>query len=243
MDLLLEWLSQKVFPTTIKGLGKQSMQVILNDVEVRVLGSLVEKQITTPEYYPLTLNALVQACNQKNNRNPVVALDEPTVSEALESLRAKNLVYVFYGSTSRVAKYKHMMGEIYDLKAQELAIICVLMLRGPQTPGELRGRTERLYDFSGLSEVEETLNTLEAKEPYALVVKLPRQPGQKEVRYAQLLAGEVSLEYQSESAESEPANHPPKRDRLTALEQELEALRTELKSFRQEFEDFKKQFD
>jgi uncharacterized protein len=219
------------------------MQVILNDVEVRVLGSLVEKQVTTPEYYPLTLNALVQACNQKNNRNPVTALDEPTVSQALESLRGKNLVYVFYGSTSRVAKYKHMMGEIYDLNARELAVMCVLMLRGPQTAGELRGRTERLYDFSGLGEIEETLGALEAKEPEALILKLPRQSGQKEARYAQLLAGDVSLEYQAESTESDPAINQTKRDRLSALEQEVEALRAEIKSMRQEFEEFKKQFD
>src|SRR3954470_6148304 len=204
------------------------MQAILNELEVRVLGSLIEKQITTPEYYPLTLNALVQACNQKNNRNPVVTLDEPTVSEALESLRGKNLVYVFYGSTSRVAKYKHMMGEIYDLDARELAIMCVLALRGPQTPGELRGRTERLYDFSGLGEVEETLNSLEAKEPDALVVKLPRQSGQKEIRYAHLLAGEVSLEYQAEGSDSEAAINPTRRDRVTELEREVEALRAEM---------------
>ena len=220
------------------------MQGILNDVEVRVLGSLVEKQITTPEYYPLTLNALVQACNQKNNRNPVVTLDEQTVTQALESLRAKNLVYVFYGSTSRVAKYKHMMGEIFDLNARELAVMCVLMLRGPQTVGELRGRTERLYDFSGLGEVEETLNALAAKEQQSLAVKLPRQPGQKEVRYAHLLAGEVSIEsLERESSESEPAINPSKADRLTGLAQEVEALRSEIKDLRQEFEDFKKQFD
>ncbi|MBA3766550.1 MAG: YceH family protein [Acidobacteria bacterium] len=221
------------------------MQGILNDVEVRVLGSLVEKQITTPEYYPLTLNALIQACNQKNNRNPIATVDEPTVSQALESLRGKNLVYVFYGSTSRVAKYKHMMGEIFDLNAQELAVMCVLMLRGPQTVGELRGRTERLYDFSGLGEVEETLNSLVAKESQALAVKLSRQPGQKEVRYAHLLAGEVSIEYQAEreSSESEPAINPAKPDRLTGLAQEVEALRSEIRNLRQEFEDFKKQFD
>ncbi|HVG35306.1 MAG TPA: YceH family protein [Pyrinomonadaceae bacterium] len=219
------------------------MQVILNDVEVRVLGSLVEKQVTTPEYYPLTLNALVQACNQKNNRNPVTALDETIVSQALESLRGKNLVYVFYGSTSRVAKYKHMMGEIYGLDARELAVMCVLMLRGPQTSGELRGRTERLYDFSGLGEVEETLSALEAKEPDALILKLPRQPGQKEARYAHLLAGEVSLEYQTDGTDSDPAINQTKRDRLSALEQEVEALRAEFKSMRQEFEEFKKQFD
>lgn len=221
------------------------MQEILNDVEVRVLGSLIEKQITTPEYYPLTLNALVQACNQKNNRNPVVAFDEQMVAQALESLRGKNLVYVFYGSTSRVAKYKHMAGEILDLGPQELAVMCVLMLRGPQTVGELRGRTERLYDFAGLSEVEETLNTLAAKEPQALAVKLPRQPGQKEVRYAHLLAGEVSVEFQadSESSASDFPINPTKRERLTDLEQEIEALRSDMRSLRQEFEDFKKQFD
>jgi uncharacterized protein len=221
------------------------MQVILSDTEVRVLGSLIEKQVTTPEYYPLTLNALIQACNQKNNRNPITALDEPTVADALESLRGKNLVYVFYGSTSRVAKYKHMTGEIFDLTPQELAVMCVLMLRGPQTVGELRGRTERLYDFKGLGEVEETLNTLAAKEPQPLAVKLPRQPGQKEVRYAQLLAGEVHIEYQSEreGSESEPAINPTRADRLTGLEQEVEVLRADMKSLRQEFEEFKKQFD
>jgi uncharacterized protein YceH (UPF0502 family) len=221
------------------------MQAILNDVEVRVLGSLIEKQVTTPEYYPLTLNALIQACNQKNNRNPITTLDEPAVADALESLRGKNLVYVFYGSTSRVAKYKHMAAEIFDLSPQELAVMCVLMLRGPQTVGELRGRTERLYDFSGLGEVEETLNTLAAKEPQALAVKLPRQPGQKEVRYAQLLAGEVHIEYQSEreGSESEAAINPTRLDRLTGLEQELEVLRADMKSLRQEFEEFKKQFD
>lgn len=222
------------------------MQAILNDTEVRVLGALIEKQVTTPEYYPLTLNALIQACNQKNNRNPITTLDETATTEALDSLRGKNLVYVFYGSTSRVAKYKHMAAEIFELNPQELAVMCVLMLRGPQTVGELRSRTERLYDFKGLGEVEETLNALAAREEsQALLVKLPRQPGQKEVRYAQLLAGEVHIEYQSERevSESEAAINPTRADRLTALEQEVETLRSELKSLRQEFEDFKKQFD
>src|SRR3954471_11275762 len=122
------------------------MPTVLSAAEARVLGALVEKQVTTPEYYPLTLNALVQACNQKNNRNPVVSFDEETVADAIESLRAKNLVYVFYGSTSRVPKYKHMMENIFVLSPQELAVMCVLMLRGPQTPGELRSRTDRLSD-------------------------------------------------------------------------------------------------
>lgn len=221
------------------------MQTILNEVEVRVLGALVEKQVTTPEYYPLTLNALVQACNQRSNRNPVVTFDEETVARAIESLRAKNLVYVFYGSTSRVPKYKHMMGEIFELSGQELAIMCVLMLRGPQTPGELRGRTDRLYDFSGLEEVEETLKLLRAKEPQALVTKLARQQGQKEVRYAHLLAGELNIDYASEreTAEAEDVGRPAKSDRLKELEQEVLMLRSEVNSLRQEFEEFKKQFD
>src|ERR1700704_6231373 len=123
------------------------MLTILTDVELRVLGSLVEKQLTTPEYYPLTMNALTLACNQKNNRNPVTAFNEATVAEAVESLRAKNLVYVFYGSNNRVPKYKHVMPEIFHLSHQELSLMCVLMLRGPQTVGELHQWTARLFDF------------------------------------------------------------------------------------------------
>jgi uncharacterized protein YceH (UPF0502 family) len=221
------------------------METILNEAEVRVLGALVEKQVTTPEYYPLTLNALVQACNQKNNRHPVVGYDEALVSHTIETLRAKNLVYVFYGSTSRVPKYKHMMMEVFDINSRELALICLLMLRGPQTPGELRGRAERLYDFSGLDEVEETLKSLIEKESQSLVVRLARQPGQKEIRYAHLLAGEVSAEFQPATFETEPrhANKNAEPGRLDALEQEVETLRTQLTGLRQEFEDFKKQFD
>ena len=221
------------------------MQTILNEVEVRVLGALVEKQVTTPEYYPLTLNALVQACNQKSNRNPVVTFDEETVARAIESLRGKNLVYVFYGSTSRVPKYKHMMEEIFQLSPQELAVMCVLMLRGPQTPGELRGRTDRLYDFSGLEEVEETLKLLTTKEPQALVVKLPRQQGQKEVRYAHLLSGEINIDYVSEreSAEADGVSRQAKSDRLGDLEHQVELLKEEVSMLRQELEEFKKQFD
>jgi uncharacterized protein len=219
------------------------MDTILNEAEVRVLGALVEKQVTTPEYYPLTLNALVQACNQKNNRNPVVSYDETTVSQTIESLRGKNLVYVFYGSTSRVPKYKHMMMEVFHLDHKELALMCVLMLRGAQTPGELRSRTDRLYDFAGLDEVEEALNALMTKEPQALVVRLPRLPSQKEVRYAHLLAGEVSADYQSAALESEPSGKHQGGDRVSRLEQEVESLRAEITSLRQEFEEFKKQFD
>ena len=157
------------------------MITVLNDIEARVLGSLVEKQVTTPEYYPLTLNSLTLACNQKNNRTPVTSYDETTVAQALETLREKNLAYVFYGSTSRVPKYKHVLPEVMHLSAPELALICVLLLRGPQTTGELATRAFRLHEFSGLEEVESTLNSLISREPDPLVTRLPRQPGQKEV--------------------------------------------------------------
>lgn len=217
------------------------MQTILSEAEVRVLGALVEKQVTTPEYYPLTLNALVQACNQKNNRNPVVSFDEETVEDAIETLRGKNLVYVFYGSTSRVPKYKHMMAEIFSLSPQELAVMCVLMLRGPQTPGELRGRTERLYDFSSLEEVEETLGSLSGKDPDALVSRLPRHPGQKETRYTHLLAGEVSADFESPAAEH--FDKTARSNRTKELEQEVADLREEVNMLRKEFEEFRKQFD
>lgn len=222
-----------------------AMQKVLNEVEVRVLGSLVEKQLTTPEYYPLTLNALTNACNQKSNRDPVVAFNEPMVTQAIESLREKNLVYVFYGSTSRVPKYKHMMPEVLRLDAREVALLCVLMLRGPQTTGELKERAGRLAEFPSLGEVEETLNALATKESEPLVVKLPRQPGQKEARYVHLLAGDVSADYAVEetSSENRSANSRASGGRLGVLETEVEALKAEIAELRQRLEDFIKQFD
>src|SRR6187431_3588715 len=141
------------------------METILSDIETRVLGSLIEKQVTTPEYYPLTLNALTLACNQKNNRNPVTSYSENQVADAVETLREKNLAYVFYGSTSRVPKYKHVVPEVMHLSHPELALMCVLLLRGPQTTGELATRAFRLHEFSGLEEVESTLNSLISREP------------------------------------------------------------------------------
>src|SRR5437660_4856266 len=167
------------------------MDPMLNEIEVRVLGSLIEKQITTPEYYPLTVNALVAACNQKNNRNLVTSYSESEVDDALYSLRDKNLAYVFHGSTSRVPKYKHVAPEVLQLNPPELAVMCVLMLSGPQTVGEIRTRGSRLYDFSGLEEVDETLHALSTKDTDPLVMKLPRQSGQKDARFAHLLSGEV----------------------------------------------------
>lgn len=221
------------------------MDTILDEVEVRVVGALVEKQVTTPEYYPLTLNALVHACNQISNRDPVVAYDEKTVAAALESLREKNLVYVFYGSDSRVPKYKHVMTEIFKLTPQELAVTCVLMLRGPQTVGEIRGRTGRLYDFAELGEVEAALEALALKEPQALVTKLPRQSGRKEARYAHLLAGEVSVEEQKSAPRTEAAmlEVRAENDRHSRLEAEVEALRREVAELKRQFDDFKRQFE
>ena len=220
------------------------MTTELNEIEVRVLGSLVEKQVTTPEYYPLTLNALTLACNQKNNRNPVTSFSEDEVAQALESLREKNLAYVFYGSTSRVPKYKHVMTEVLQLNGAQLALLCVLMLRGSQTLGELRGNGSRLHEFSGLEEVEATLNTLISREPEPMAIRLPRQTGQKEARFAHLLSGEVHIEQMDEvrpSARSAPGRN--QAERIQEVETALQALKEEFKVLQQQFADFKKQFE
>lgn len=212
------------------------MADFLTDIETRVLGALVEKQVTTPEYYPLTLNALTLACNQKNNRHPVTAYTENEVAQAVENLREKNLAYVFYGSTSRVPKYKHVMPEVLHLNAAEMALMCVLMLRGPQTPGELRGNAARLHEFAGLDEVEQTLSGLISREPDPLVVRLPRQAGQKEVRFAQLLSGDVPADL--------PMPAPVERaSSRQSLEQKVDALAAEVEKLRLQFEEFKKQFE
>jgi hypothetical protein len=211
------------------------MPTILTDIEARVLGSLIEKQVTTPEYYPLTLNALTLACNQKNNRNPVTSYSEHQVADAIESLREKNLAYVFYGSSSRVPKYKHVMPEVMHLSHPELALMCVLLLRGAQTLGELRGNGGRLHEFSSLEEVEETLNGLISREPESLVVRLPRQPGQKDARYAHLLSGEINVE-----ALAEPERVVSRR---ANLEERVESLAAEVEKLKAQFEEFRKQFE
>lgn len=215
------------------------MLEILTEVETRIVGALVEKQLTTPEYYPLTLNSLVAACNQKSNREPVVAYTDETVEKSLENLRERNIVYVFYGSTSRVPKYKHMLSQVFTLEPSEVAVMCVLMLRGAQTLGEIRERTGRLYEFSGLGEVNETLDAL-SKRDEPLVIKLERQAGQKEARYAHLLSGEV---IQAPVAEKTASAGSSGNARIEALEQELESLKNEFNAFRQTFEEFKKQFE
>ena len=213
------------------------MNTILTDIETRVLGSLIEKQVTTPEYYPLTLNALTLACNQKNNRYPVTSYSENQVSEALETLREKNLTYVFYGSTSRVPKYKHVVPEVMHLNHAEVALMCVLMLRGAQTIGELRGNASRLHEFPSLEAVEETLNSLISRDPDPLVARLPRQPGQKEGRFAHLLSGSINLE--ALAVESER----PSPSRRASLEEKVEALTAEVEKLKEQFEQFKKQFE
>ncbi len=215
----------------------------LTEIEARVVGCLVEKQLTTPEYYPLTLNALTNACNQKSNRDPVVQYAEDTVEKALQSLRDKNIVYVFYGSSSRVPKYKHILPDVFELDAAQTAALSVLMLRGAQTVGEINQRTGRLYAFSGLDEVSETLENLAGRDE-PLVVRLERQPGQKEARYAHLLCGEIDAETLAKWREkSSSGGGNTQSERIGELERELENLKIEFTAFRASFEEFKKQFE
>ena len=222
------------------------METLLSEAEVRVLGSLAEKQVTTPDYYPLTMNALVHACNQISNRDPVVQYDERQVAEAVDSLRLKNLVYIFYGAESRVPKYKHMMREVFQLSPPELAALCVLMLRGPQTVGEVRGRTGRLYEFADLREAEATLEGLTQRDE-PLVSKLARQAGRKEARYAHLLSGQPALDEEDEAqpaaAAAAPRGRAGESERVARLEAEVERLSGELSEMRRQFEEFRKQFE
>lgn len=211
----------------------------LSDIELRVIGSLVEKELTTPDYYPLTLNSLLAACNQKTNREPVTALTESDLESAIDSLREKNLAYVFYGSTGRVPKYKHMLPSYYELEPPETALMTVLMLRGPQTPGELNQRTGRLYEFSGLGEVNETLDALATREE-PLVRKLGRRPGQKEVRYTHLIGEIEHVDEEDVFDYTAPAAASASRHGLAA---EVAALRKELEELRTEFDEFRSQFD
>jgi hypothetical protein len=214
----------------------------LDENEVRVLGALLEKEINTPDYYPLSLNALINACNQKSNRDPVMELDESAVRQALDSLNEKNLAGQVTSADSRVPKFAHRLQEVFNFDRRETAVLCVLLLRGPQTPGELRGRTERMYRFDDLGVVESALHRLMEREP-PLVKKLARQPGTKESRYAHLLAGEV--EEWSVPAGLQPVAVPGSQDeeRIARLETEVENLRKEIADLRQDLEDFRKQFE
>jgi uncharacterized protein YceH (UPF0502 family) len=215
----------------------------LSDVEVRVLGALIEKDITTPDYYPLSLNALVNACNQKNNRDPVMRLDEDVVSGALESLQEKRLAGPASGADSRVPKYEHRLQEVFNFDRREMAILCVLLLRGAQTPGELRGRAERMYRFEALEDVHAALDRLSQREP-PLVVVLPRQPGTKESRYMHLFSGGAVPAEPARAAENlSRVENPSREDRLTILESEVAELREEIAGMQEQLAAFRKQFE
>ena len=217
---------------------------MLDAVEVRVLGSLAEKQLTTPEYYPLTLNALRTACNQKSNRDPVVDLDDRTLVRALESLRGKQFARQVSGGDQRVPRYYHLLPERLDLEVPALAALCVLMLRGPQTSGEVRGRSGRLHPFADPAAVEAVLTGLMDRDP-PLVVLLPRQPGRKERRFAHLLSGAPDVPPPEEEGPDEPAALLVRAEdrRLEQVEKEVEKLRAELEALRREFGEFRGQFD
>ncbi|WP_136808110.1 YceH family protein [Desulfosediminicola flagellatus] len=217
------------------------MDILLTDTEARILGCLMEKEMATPDYYPLTLNALTNACNQKSNRNPVVSYDEETVISALDSLREMKLVR--QSNVSRAIKYEQIFSDSLKLINREQAILCVLLLRGPQTVGEIRGRTERLFSFQDLDEVKTSITSLEDME---LVMMLPKEPGRKESRYAHLM-GEVPAETAVDTPSSavqtiiRPGNATV--DRITELEKQVEELREEMHDLQQQFTTFKSQFE
>ena len=217
----------------------------LTETETRVLGALIEKDITTPDYYPLSLNALVNACNQKNNRDPVMTLAEETVRQALSTLQEKRMAGPASGADSRVTKFEHRLQEVFNFDRREIAVICVLLLRGPQTPGELRTRTDRMYHFEALEDVVSTLDRLAQREP-PLARILPRQPGTKESRYTHLFSGEPEIS----ETESLPRVHSTATTganstiaRMEKLEAEVTQLRHELTQVHEQLAAFRKQFE
>jgi uncharacterized protein len=218
------------------------MELILTEAEVRVLGSLIEKDITTPDYYPLSLNALLNACNQKSNRDPFMQLDENSVRDALTGLQEQRLAGPASGADSRVTKYEHRAQEVFNFTRPETAVLCVLLLRGPQTPGELRGRTERMFRFETLDDVQAALQKLMQREP-PLVKVLPRQPGTKESRYVHLLAGEVVVPESPYTASVGLAPGLVGDERLERLEEEVAILRREVGEVKDQLERFRKQFE
>ena len=216
----------------------------LTPIETRVLGALIEKDITTPDYYPLSLNALVNACNQKNNRDPVMTLDEAAVRGALATLQERRMAGPAGGADSRVTKYEHRLQEVFNFDRREIAIVCVLLLRGAQTPGELRGRTDRMYRFEALDDVVSTLDRLGQRES-PLVRALARQPGTKEIRYMHLFSGEPP-EHLMQAPVARPSPtmaDDSNSERIAALEQEVSSLRTELTEVQQQLASFRKQFE
>ena len=237
------------------------MDMQLSEIEGRVLGALMEKEITTPEYYPLSLNALVNACNQKSNREPVMNLDDDAVVQAMRKLSDMELAGAANTTDSRVRKYEHRLQEVFNFTRPETAILCVLLLRGAQTPGELRGRSERMYQFDELNDVQSALQKLMNREP-PLVKVLPRQPGTKESRYMHLLSGDASVPTPAVNRVSDEAGQAAAgsigerrsggstedaagadRRRIAMLESEIARLRNEVAELRQQFGQFRKQFE
>jgi uncharacterized protein len=236
--------NRKAFPSRLlhrRTVSFEAVDITLTVVEARVLGALIEKDVTTPDYYPLSLNALVNACNQKSNRDPAMNLDEEAVRQALRNLGKDGLAGPADSFDGRVTKYEHRLQEAYNFDRRETAILCVLLLRGPQTPGELRSRSERMHSFDDLSEVESTLQRLIKREP-PLVKILPRQPGTKEARYAHLLSGDVEIP-QPEPHDGIASGVPGNRDRVAQLEQEVSQLQNEVADLKREFSAFRKQFE
>ncbi len=217
------------------------MNIFLSDVEARVLGCLVEKEITTPEYYPLSLNALVHASNQKSNRDPLMNLEEDAVRQALRTLSEQALTRSASGD-SRVAKYEHRLADTFNFTRPETAILCELLLRGPQTPGELRSRAERMHPFEDLSVVQSTLKHLMERNP-PLVKLLPRQPGNKEARYAHLLSGDVEVGEVPPVKTVAISNSSPENARMAELEAEIASLQKEIADLKNQFAEFRKQFE
>lgn len=217
------------------------MNIFVSDAEARVLGCLVEKEITTPEYYPLSLNALVHACNQKSNREPLMNLEEDTVRQALRILSEQALTRSASGD-SRVAKYEHRLADTFNFTRPETAILCELLLRGPQTPGELRSRAERMHPFEDLSVVQSTLKHLMERNP-PLVKLLPRQPGNKEARYAHLLSGDVEVREEPPLKAMSVSSGSAENARMTELETEVSTLRKEIADLKSQFAEFRKQFE
>ena len=218
------------------------MNIVLNEIEARVLGALVEKDITTPDYYPLSLNALVNACNQRNNREPVLNLEEGAVRDALDGLQEHGLAGPVSAVDSRVTKYEHRLQETFNFSRGETAVLCVLLLRGPQTPGELRGRTERMHRFEDLDAVQSSLQKLMQREP-PLVAVLPRQPGTKEFRYAHLLSGEMETGELPLTRMVSPSSSSADDERVSRLEEAVVALQNEVRELKQQLAEFRKQFD
>jgi uncharacterized protein YceH (UPF0502 family) len=239
------------------------MDIKITAVEARVLGALVEKEITTPEYYPLSLNALVNACNQKSNREPVMNLDEDAVVAAMRGLERKEFAGAANTADSRVRKYEHRLQEVFNFTRPETAVLCVLLLRGAQTPGEIRGRAERLHHFEALEDVQLALGKLTKREP-AMAAVLPRQPGTKESRYLELMSGDASAASAPGSASASlqafrqhVENAPPAREmrtgdapqvggdggRVARLEAEVAELRGEIAALKAQFAEFRKQFE